>query len=284
MYIPPNSLVINGHDYTSNATYNSGDCLQSTGITNWWKLLQGNFYSIYIRMTHAADLYGKVIQTYIRTSEVGANGESIVIPLYDPVLRRGYQTGSVFKEFIRTDAHANQANGNRKSLSESVTNAQASGDRTMQLWNFAGNNANSGELDGSGSYDYTFLVREVDGSDNAELKYAAYSSLSASIAESITSDTTIITEIFNEFWTWYDQLSSTEFSGRGFWQQGANNTINYGQSIGNSSATKVIDLDSKILSGDWSTNTLSANTLNTTVLVLSGYTLYLNGDGTVRWQ
>jgi len=294
MYIPDKSLMINGQDYTGNAIANSTGALQSTSLTNWYGLKSTDFYNIYIRLNDDASSYGTVNQTYFQTSNPGVGGELITVPLFDPSLRRSYQAGTCYKEFIRTDAHALQYTGMRKSLDESVNNAQASGDRTMQVANFKYADANSDPLDGTGTtYEYTILVREYDSANNnAEIKYAPWDAFSEPLTASVENyiENNFYEYLQDYWWDWYDELSGTTLSGRGFWETGGDKSTNYGSSIGDSNAVKVIDLDTRTLeTSTWNYNTLAgdnleANNVTTTTLSLSSYQLYLHPDGTVRWQ
>lgn len=74
----------------------------------------------------------------------------------------------------------------------------------------------------------------------------------------LTSDITIINQDLTEIWNELDALSgwcgelSAQLSG-GYWEQGGDNTTNYGSSIGNSGSTAVIDLDGQELVGCWKT-------------------------------
>lgn len=279
MYIPGNSIVINGQDYTSDGITNgiASNDIESTAIQDWYRLLVGNFYYISIRLKNDVNNYGSVYSVIIGNTNPSGTGELIRVSLYDPQLRRLYQNGIIHKEIIRTDSHAIQSGGNRWSLSESVTNAATEGDRTMQIRNFSDNTDIIGALDGSGDYSYTILTREYEtANDNAEIKYIRWSDLYTQVGESIVTDTTIISEIFSEFWTWYDNLSSTEFSGRGFWEKGENYTKNYGVSIGSNSTTEVIDLTNLQLKGGiW---TCAGNFNSSTDL---GYQL---GESNFRWS
>lgn len=243
MYIPANSIVINGVDYTANAISNGGTAITSTSITDWYKLNSGNFYNIYIKMTDSTDGYGQVANVYIRETAPTEDGELITIPLFDPTLRRSYQTGSIFKEFIRTDSYNTQSTGTRRSLDLSITDGEHTGDRTMQLRNFKYADVNQGALDGSEGYDYSFITRELlNSNDSADIKYVTYAALSSSIAESI-----IISDTFTDAVT---SIVYEELSGN-YWEQDADYTINYGSSIGNAANTMVIDLSGKILKGNW---------------------------------
>lgn len=286
-YLPPNSIVINGVDYTS-----SCGGLSQAGITNWYSVWGGTApMNLYIKMKDTGDTYGSVDSVTIGTSHATGSFELITIPIYDYSTRRHYHIGAVNREIIRTDAHANQYTYMMKSIDESVSNT--TGDRTFQLRNFKQGTANSSVLDGTGTYNYSFAVRELDaGDNNAEIKYAPWSEMQTAISGTVTTEITnnFTTYLQGDFWTWYDELSATDLSGRGFWEKGAGSNKNYGTTIGDSSKTSVINLDTRTLeTSAWNFNTLigdnvEANNVTTTALSLSTYQLYLHPDGTVRWQ
>lgn len=289
MYLPANSLVINGTDYTSSIlSYGPGTA--PAVYADWYSIGSGT-QNLYIYMKDTADGYGTVNTVELNDSNgYPKAGELIIIPIFDTVLKRSFVVGAINRDIIRTDTYANQFTNMMKSIDASVSNVTA--DKTFQLRNFKQNTANSSALDGTGAYDYTLVVREVDASNNAEVKYAPWSDIQTVIDTAVESEITNNFETYlqTDFFTWYDGLSSTDLSGRGFWEKGAGSDKNYGTTIGDSTKTSVINLDTRTLeTSAWNFNALigdnvETNNVTTTTLTLSGYQLILYPDGTVRWQ
>jgi hypothetical protein len=268
MYIPTNCITLNGEDKTS-----------VTGLTphatlsRWYNVEGGpDILKLFIQMKYdyATQNYGEVnALEWAVSNPFGGNNEVIEIPVVD----RGYTTG-VFKnllngaivlELLRPDGTAD--NSAARSM-EKFTGVN----RKLQLKNFAagtdlrpeyGNPFNITSL-GTG---YRFGIREFIGS--AELKWYDSVTFLSDLKDALAADSvwqeslTYVTAYFDQadfdwddetygFYAWYDALDAAN---KKFWEKGADQNINYGSAIGNSGQTEVINLDSQVLVGAWSTET-----------------------------
>jgi hypothetical protein len=247
MYLPANSVVINGTDYTS-SILSYGPGTSPSTYTDWYYVGSG-LVNLYIYMKDTADGYGTVNTIELNDSNVYPKaGELITIPIWDQTLKRSFVCGAINRDIIRTDAHANQYTDMMKSISN------VTADRTFQLRNFKQNTSNASALDGTGAYDYTLVVREVDGSNNAEVKYVPWSTLQSAIESEITEQVGLIgwDTVFGTYWeTWYEGT----FPYGKFWEQGVDETINFGSAIGSDASTIVINLANRSLeNGPWYAN------------------------------
>lgn len=300
MYLPADSIVVNGKDFTA------GQSGLSVSTLADWYIVTGfvsTGLSLYIKMDDTDGQYGKPVSVEFGTSAPSHPGEIIPIRVLKNTSEGlvSVTHGAVILDMIRPDG--NKADSKYRSISKTTTNGMFTDeDQTVSLNGFVDCPlVNADPFVTDDSYYHHFPIREANGDTGCvTLLWWSAACLAEGIGQYLVDKCSWVCDggtgndfcLATDFFCWYDSLCD----GCGFWEQGENYAINYGYSIGNSGACLAIDLDDRVLQGDWNINgdlcvdIVNANHVCTCSLNIWGATFYISGcsiticttDGTLR--
>lgn len=275
MYVPANSIMINGATFTVAG-------LTAHDITDWYVVTSfTSGLNLYINFDEADGQYGKPAAVLFGTS--APPGRVITIPILAATTEGlvSIAFGAIYHERISFDGDCSCSL--YKSIEKATGGPWTDEDHTLQIRGFRGATAPSAcLLDTEDSYTHALAVRENDGT-NSDMRWVSDADLAEAIGKWLVDNCSWVCDgggggtsdfcLGTDFFCWYDGLAD----GCGFWEQGADNCVNYGASIGCSGGGKVIDLDTRILVDSWGVDcTLCAYSLCSSDLSVA-CNFYLNG-------
>ena len=253
MFMPSDSFAVNGKDFTSSQT----GLTAIAGSVGWYDVTAFastglNAYIVFGALTSEEE-QGKPVSLKFATTEptVLSNQRAVKIPILAYSADTGLYTlhhSAINYERIAMDGDSPYPSW--KSLSRPSTNAGwANEDHSVGLNAFV--TASAPEEDPfaeTPARTQHIGMRETVSTGGAHLRWYNLRTLISSI-QTLANESSVeyvienIQDIYDDTWkTWYDSLTDGYF-----WEQGADNTINYGSAIGNSAKEIVIDLDSQTL-------------------------------------
>lgn len=266
MYVPAKSVTINGKAFAPTG-------LTAHDLTDWYVVTSFTTgLNLYVVFDDTDGQYGKPISVEFGTS--APSGRVITIPILAAATDGlvSIAIGAVYHE--RSSFDGDVACSLYKSIEKATGGGWTDEDHTEQVRGFRGATAPCGcLLDTADSYTHTLAVRESDGTC-ADMRWVTDADMAEAVGKWLVCNCSWVCDgggegddfcLSTDFFCWYDSLCA----GCGFWEQGADNSVNYGASIGCSGGGKVIDLDSRILVDSWGVDcTFSAYTLCTNDLTV----------------
>lgn len=298
MYLPAESIILNGKDFTSEA-----GGLSESSVSGWYTVtsFEASGLMLYVLMDKTDGQFGKPISpTFGTTPPTHLNGETLTFRiLKDSAYGLVNVTNSaIVFDIVRGDGQG--VSSTCKSISTSAVDGLFTDENhTIGLHGFrAGTSPDGAVFDAEETgYTHKIAVREVNtAAGKTELRWVNDSVVLDKIEEELLEDEdwiTDLTELIGEheafdFWTWYDGLTAEE---KRFWEKGADYSVNYGSSIGDSSEAEAINLDDKLLKESWIIEQdLQAKVVNCKEVNISsesgvpGYTGNLTVAGTFQYQ
>jgi hypothetical protein len=292
IYLPSNSIMVNGTDFTSSQTG-----LTVGTVADWYPIesFSGSILNLYVQLSSTDGEYGKPYDVVFATSAPTYAGEQITIPVVD--CTSGYiplVQGALELDVARPDASTRDYNAYR-SIAEFSTN-----NHTVEVEGFRAGTSAVAPFTADDDYTHKFALREVDTvAGTTFMRWYDSLTLLSDIKSALTSDTTwqgtlevsVDMSTFDwgdstyGFYAWYDDL---DVGDKRFWEIGADEGINNGSAIGNTAKEKVIDLDGQTLLNGTGYSAWAATAFSVTgdlaFGTLMGHTITFNGDGTITWS
>ena len=260
MYMPTNSIVINGKDFTSSQTG-----LTASAITDWYTVdsFASDGLDLYILMGEADGTAGDPLSVEFGTQTPSHPGEVIT---YRILHHTAYglvnvMNSAICVDIVRFDGSSDSSE--YLSIAHTTTNGKFSDENhTAGLVGFRGATAPTGDPLSACSTDgwtHHFAVREAGGQDGkVYLRWMNTEGLIEKIEDDILSDETFLCElycllcgIYVDGWIdwswWWDYYGDFEANGCGFWKQGGSYCTNFGNTIGDGCKNETIDLDGREL-------------------------------------
>jgi hypothetical protein len=245
MYVPSGCVTVNGKAFSPTGL------TEDATLTGWYVVTSfTSGLKLYVDFSDEDGLSGKPIAASFAAS-TPYSGLYLEIPIlsYGDGRFTSICKGALHLE--RTGLDSQGSASTRKSLAKPGGTGWTDEDHTMELHGFKNASAPDADpFDTEDSVTHHFPVREVSSGGTAELRWMTAANLAKGVADYVSDpdNDAPVTPDYETFWDWYDALTDEE---KRFWEKGADYSVNYGSSIGDSSEEEAINLDDKLLKDSW---------------------------------